>query len=156
MNEKIIIGDVYIMNFERIISIRQNNELTQASIAKILNVSRSAYSLWEINKNVIPLEKLNDFCNYFDVSMDYVVGTSDERTGNFNKNQLNKKEIGKRLKLTRKELKLTQEKLAKKFNTTHSAISAYENGVTMIPTIFIVEFVKMSKKSLDWFCGRIA
>jgi len=144
------------MNLERIISMRQNNELTQSDMAKILNVTRSAYSLWEINKNVIPLEKLNEFCNYFDISMDYVVGLVEKSVGTFdNKFQLNKIEIGKRLKLTRKELKLTQEKLANKFNTTHSAISAYENGVTMIPTLFIIEFAKISNKSLDWLCGRV-
>ena len=54
---------------------------------------------------------------------------------------------------TRKKLKLTQEKLAKKFNTTHSAISAYENGITLIPTIFLIEFSKISNKSIDWFCS---
>lgn len=143
------------MNFDRIVAIRQNNELTQEEMAKILNVSRSAYSLWEINKNIIPLEKLNEFCNHFDVSMDYVVGITDSKVSTFNKIQLNKVDIGRRLKLTRKELKFTQEKLAQKFNTTHSAISAYENGVTMIPTIFIIEFAKISGKSLDWLCGRI-
>lgn len=143
------------MNLNRMIMIRKNNELTQNEMAKILNVSRSAYSLWEINKNIIPLEKLNDFCNYFDVSMDYVVGISDINGCNYNKNKLNKEEIGKKLKLIRKEKNLTQEKLAKKFNTTHSAISAYENGVTLIPTLFIIEFAKISNCSLDWFCSRI-
>lgn len=143
------------MNFEKMINIRQNNELTQTQMAKILNVSRSAYSLWEINKNVVPLEKLNDFCNYFNVSMDYVAGISNSSQGNYDKKKLDKEEIGRKLRLTRKELKLTQEKLANIFNTTHSAISAYENGVTMIPTLFIIEFAKISKKSLDWFCGRV-
>lgn len=143
------------MNFNRMIMIRKNNELTQNEMAKILNVSRSAYSLWEINKNIIPLEKLNDYCNYFDVSMDYVVGISDINEGKFIKSKLNKEEIGKKLKLIRKQVNLTQEKLAKKLNTTHSAISAYENGVTLIPTLFIIEFAKISKCSLDWLCGRI-
>lgn len=143
------------MNFERLSLIRQNKELTQSSMAKILNTSRSAYSLWEINKNVIPLEKLNDFCNYFDISIDYVVGLTNKSNGNFIKTKLNITEVAKRLKQTRKELNLTQEKLAAKFNTTHSAISAYENGITMIPTLFVIELSKFSKRSIDWICGRI-
>lgn len=146
---------VICMYFDRIKRIRENKELTQQQVAEILNVTRSAYSLWEINKNVIPLIKLNDFCNSFDISMDYVCNLSNDKHNNFNHIELDKKEIGKRLKQTRKELKLTQEKLAAKFNTTHSAISAYENGVTIIPTIFIIEFAKMSNKSLDWLCGKI-
>ena len=87
--------------------------------------------------------------------MDYICNLSNYKHNNFNHIELDKKEIGKRLKQTRKELKLTQEKLADKFNTTHSAISAYENGVTIIPTIFIIEFAKMSNKSLDWLCDKI-
>ncbi len=146
---------VICMYFDRIKRIRENKELTQQQVAEILNVTRSAYSLWEINKNVIPLIKLNDFCNSFDINMDYVCNLSNDKHNNFNHIELEKKEIGKRLKQTRKELKLTQEKLASKFNTTHSAISAYENGVTIIPTIFIIEFAKMSNKSLDWLCGKI-
>lgn len=51
-------------------------------------------------------------------------------------------------------MNLTQEKLASIFITTHSAISAYENGITLIPTIFLVEFAKISNVSLDYFCGK--
>ena len=143
------------MNFDKIKAIREDNDLTQKELANRLKVSRSAYSLWEINKNIIPLIKLNEFCNLFNINMDYVVGLSKKKEHmNFN-NSLDKKEIGKRIKQTRKELKITQMELAKIFNTTHSAISAYENGITIIPTILIIEFSKISKKSLDWLCGRI-
>ena len=142
------------MNFERIKLIREENELTQMKMAEILNIKRSAYSLWEINKNIIPLIKLNEFCNIFKLSMDYVSGLSNIKTKKLIFSNLNTKEIGKRFKQVRKELNLTQEKLAKKFNTTHSAISAYENGITLIPTIFLIEFSKLSNVSLDFFCGK--
>ena len=49
-------------------------------MAKIMKVSRSTYSGWENNIDSIPLIKLNDFCNYFNLSMDYVVGISDKKT----------------------------------------------------------------------------
>ena len=143
-----------IMNFDRIKYIRESNELTQSETAKKLNVTRSAYSLWEINKNVIPLTILNDFCNIFNVSMDYVVNNSNTKNYKLEKNILDKKEIGSKLRLIRKEMNLTQEKLANIFNTTHSAISAYENGATLIPTIFLIEFSKLSNVSMNWFCGK--
>lgn len=144
---------MYSNNLKRI---REEFELTQKEMAKILNVTRSAYSLWEINKNIIPLVKLNDFCNHFNLSMDYCLGISNDKKNNFTKITLDKRKIGKRIKQTRKELNLTQEKLAKKFNTTHSAISAYENGITMIPTIFLVELARISNKSIDYLCGRFS
>ncbi len=142
------------MNFDRIKLIREEQELTQKQMAEILNIKRPAYSLWEINKNIIPLYKLNQFCNTFSLSLDYIANLSDVRNRNLNYIEIDIIEVGKRLKEIRKELKLTQEKLASKFNTTHSAISAYENGVTLIPTIFLVEFAKISNVSLDYFCGK--
>jgi len=142
------------MNFDRIKLIREENELTQREISEILNIKRSAYSLWEINKNVIPLVKLNQFCNTFSLSLDYIVNLSNIKTRDLNYIDIDIKEVGKRLRQIRKELKITQEKLASKFNTTHSAISAYENGITMVPTIFLIEFAKISNKSLNWLCGK--
>lgn len=142
------------MNFERIKFIREEKELTQTQMAEILNMKRSAYSLWEINKNIIPLQKLNAFCNTFELSLDYVVGLSDLKTYDLKFTDLDIKEVGKNFKQVRKEQNFTQEKLAKIFNTTHSAISAYENGITLIPTIFLIEFAKISNISLNWFCGK--
>lgn len=142
------------MNFERIKYIREEKELTQIEMANILNVTRSAYSLWEINKNIIPLIKLNEFCNKFELSLDYMANLSNAKYKELNLVNIDTKEMGKRIKQIRKELKLTQDKLAQIFNTTHSAISAYENGITIIPTLFLIEFSKISNISLDWFCGK--
>ena len=144
------------MNFERIRYLREEQELTQKDMANILGVTRSAYSLWEINKNTIPLQKLNDLCNYFNTSMDYIINRNNDlnTNKNFVKKNLDKKEIGIRIKQTRKKMNYTQEKLAAILNTTHSAISAYENGNTMIPTLFLIEIVKLSNVSMDWICGR--
>lgn len=143
------------MLFEKLKYIREENELTQEQMAKILNVKRSAYSLWEINKNIIPLPKLIDFSNYFSLNLDYISGLTDNKKYNdlINK-QVDSKEIGKRFKIIRKELKFTQDKLAQKLGTTHSAISAYENGKTLIPTIFLFEFSKITNISMDYLTGK--
>lgn len=137
----------------RIKEIRLELELTQNEIANMLNVTRSAYSLWEIEKNIIPLTKLCKFSNTFKISLDYIVKLSNYN--NFDNDiNLNKKEIGRKIKLIRKQKNLTQEKLAKMLNTTHSAISAYENGVTLIPTLFLLEICKITNKSMDWYCNK--
>lgn len=69
---KLNLGDV--MYFNRIKYFRENNELTQGEIAKMLNTSQSNYSRWENDKELIPLIKLNEFCNIFKTNMDYVLG----------------------------------------------------------------------------------
>lgn len=133
----------------RIKEIRLDLGLTQSQMANLLNVTRSAYSLWEIEKNIIPLVKLCEFSNTFKISLDYITKLSNDNQ--FNDNVfLNKKELGKKIKVIRKQKNLTQEKLAKLLNTTHFAISAYENGVTLIPTIFLLEICKITNKSMNW------
>lgn len=60
------------MNFERLFFLREEKDLTQEDMGKILNVSRVAISQWENGKEIIPLEKLNTYSNYFNVSLDYI------------------------------------------------------------------------------------
>ena len=40
------------MNNEKIKNLRDELEITQNEISKILGCTRSAYSLWKINKNI--------------------------------------------------------------------------------------------------------
>lgn len=142
------------MNLERLLYLREEKELTQKDIAKLLNVSRVAISNWETTKEIIPLKKLNDYCNYFKVSMDYIVYLEKNKKYNNCQMTLDSALIGKRLKEVRKKNNLTQEKLAKLLNTTHSTISAYESGKTTIITTFAYQICKNYNISMDWLCGR--
>jgi len=139
----------------KLMEIRQNNNYSQRELAKLLNVSKSTYARWETQEQFIPLSRLNDFCNFFKVSMDYAMGIS-----NVNKNYdsidiLDRTIIGIKLKKIRNDNNLTQEQLALFLNTSHSTISAYENGKTLILSIFAVEICKKYNYSLDWLCDRI-
>lgn len=142
------------MNKEKIKYIREDLEITQNDISKMLGCSRSAYSLWEINKNTIPLYYLNKLSNCLNINIDYLVDLSDSKHIPFNKNEIDKQELGKRIKQARKSINYTQEKLALKLNTTHSVISAYESGKTSVPTLFMIEIAKITKKSLNWFLNK--
>lgn len=52
------------MNFERLFFLREEKDLTQEDMGKILNVSMVAISQLETNKEIIPLEQLNAYANY--------------------------------------------------------------------------------------------
>lgn len=93
------------MNTERLINIRENLELTQTEVAEKLGCTRSAYSLWEINKNTMPLYYLNKFSNIFNINIDYLVNLSDKEYIEFNK-VIDKKELGKRIKKLERKLDL--------------------------------------------------
>lgn len=143
------------MNTEKIKFLRDELEITQNDIAKILGCSRSSYSLWEININTIPLYYLNKIANEFDINIDYLVDLSNDKKVKFRKNEIDKIELGKRIKQARKSINYTQEKLALKLNTTHSVISAYESGKTTVSTLFIIEIAKLTNKSLNWLLNKI-
>ncbi len=141
-------------NNERLIEIREDNSLSQRDLASILNVSKSTYARWETQEQIIPLNRLVDFCNYFKVSMDYALNLSNENKYKKTINSLDRKLIGNNIKLIRKKFSLTQQNLADLLNTSHSTISAYEAGKTLILTIFAYQICLKYNISLDWLCGN--
>lgn len=141
-------------NNERLIEIREDNSLSQRDLASILNVSKSTYARWETQEQIIPLNRLIDFCNYFKVSMDYALNLSNENKYKKPISSLDRKLIGNNIKLIRKKFNLTQQNLADLLNTSHSTISAYESGKTLILTIFAYQICLKYNISLDWLCGN--
>ena len=65
----------------RLFFIREHLDYTQAQMAKKLKVSRAYYSLCETNTKFMPLNRLNDFCNIFQVDIDYVYYVSEKSNG---------------------------------------------------------------------------
>ena len=133
------------MNYRgRFLELREENNFSQRDIAKLLKISKSAYNQFEQQYTIIPIQRLNDVANIFDVSIDYLLGFTDKRKYKVMKKELDKKVVGERLKNFRKEYKLTQEKLANKIDTTHQVISRYERGT-----------YKKFEVSADYLLGRI-
>lgn len=142
------------MNRNRLTEIRENNDLTQRTIAKLLGVEKSTYSRWETLERIIPLNRLNDYCNFFNLSMDYVMNLTSTNNETKKLKNIDNKIIGTRLKFLRKKFNITQEILALQLNTTHSTISAYETGKTTLLTIFALDICHRYNVSLDWLCGK--
>ena len=144
------------MNENNLLNLREYHDLYQKDIAKAIGVSRRTYSSWETNTKIIPLKHLNSISNYYDVSMDYILGlSSKKKNGNINKIlKLDKSTIGSKIKQVREKHNLTISNLAKELNTTPSTISAYEHGKTLILTAFAYQICKKYKISLDWLCGK--
>lgn len=143
------------MNAEKIKNLRDELEITQEDISKVLGCTRTAYSLWEINKNTIPLHYLNKISNEYNINIDYLVDLSNDKYIKFNKVDIDRIYLGKKIKEARKSINYTQVKLASKLNTTHSVISAYESGKSTVSTLFLIEIAKITKKSLNWFLNKI-
>ena len=66
------------MNYsERIRSLREDSDKTQAEIAKLLKVGQRTYCDYELGKTRIPVESLIILARLYNVSMDYICGVSD-------------------------------------------------------------------------------
>lgn len=126
------------MNEKRLFDLREYKDLSQIKLANYLGITQQTYSLWEKGTKIIPLKHLNSLSNFYEISMDYIVGLTDEKnnSGIIKLTELNKNEIGSRIKKIREDNNLTLRDLAKELNTTSSTISAYETGKTLILTAF--------------------
>ncbi len=145
-----------IMNEKRLFDLREYKDLSQIKLADYLGITQQTYSLWEKGTKIIPLKHLNSLSNFYEISMDYIVGLTDEKnnSGIIKLTELNKNEIGSRIKKIREDNNLTLRDLAKELNTTSSTISAYETGKTLILTAFAYQICIKYNVSLDWLCGK--
>ncbi len=144
------------MQTDRLIYVREEKDLKQIDVSKLLNIDRSALSHWERNSRTIPLTKLNDLCNLYQVSMDFIFNLTDQRTyKSLSSTTLNKEKIGKRILEIRKRYGLTLEDIANQFNSATSTVWGYENGKFLISTTFVYDLAKKYQLSMDWICCRI-
>ena len=140
---------------DKLKELREELCLTQKDIAKELGIERGLYSQYETEYAIIPIKHLITLCNYFNVSLDYMLDFINIKQ--YKKINLNIDSYiaGKRLKEFRKNNKITQEELAKIVNTNRSVIANYERGRNYIATPFLYMLCKKYKVSADYLLGRI-
>lgn len=67
------------MNIQRLKEIREDKDLTQKDVAISLGIKQQQYSEYEIGKRLIPINYLYELAEYYNTSIDYLVGRTDER-----------------------------------------------------------------------------
>ena len=60
--------------FQRIRDLREDNDLKQEDLAKLLNCTQACYSNYENGRRDIPTEVLNALADFYNVSTDYLLG----------------------------------------------------------------------------------
>ena len=140
---------------EKLKNLRENANLRQEDIANILKINRSTYTSYEVGRDPIPLKHLNHLCNYFNTSIDYVMGLSKEKVYPNTRKDIDRKLLSNRLRELRIDSKLTQEKIAKILNTSRSTWTGYEYGKYQIPTLLLYDIAKRYHYSMDYLLGKI-
>lgn len=68
------------MNYRRIMrDLREDNDLTQREVAKIINKSQQGYSHIEDGRAELKIDDMIKLCKFYGVSADYFVGLTDKK-----------------------------------------------------------------------------
>ncbi len=71
------------MNYlKRIKDLREDNDLTQDELSKILHISQRTYSFYETGGRDIPIKVVCDLAEYYNVSTDYILDRTDKKNTN--------------------------------------------------------------------------
>lgn len=63
--------------YKRLRDLRENKNLTQTELSKVLFCSQRVYSNYELGDIDIPTSVLIRLADYYDVSVDYILGRTD-------------------------------------------------------------------------------
>ncbi|MGN0960565.1 MAG: helix-turn-helix domain-containing protein [Christensenellales bacterium] len=134
---------------------RENMDLKQKDIAEMFGVHFATVSGWETGKDTIPLERLIEYANRFNFSLDYLFGITKQNDTSYLPLEIDLNVIAQNLRKIRKSHNLTQADVAKRINTSQASYAHYENSVNLIPTTFLYNLTDIYKPfSIDKLLGR--
>lgn len=65
------------MRYRRIRDMREDRDLTQTEVARMLGMSQTGYSKYETGENDVPTTVLIKLARFYNTSIDYLLGESD-------------------------------------------------------------------------------
>lgn len=67
------------MIYENIRNLREDNDKTQKELADYLNIKQTTYSKYELGKINIPVEVFIKLADFYNVSVDYLLGRTKDK-----------------------------------------------------------------------------
>jgi len=141
------------MNFgERLKYLRERDNKTQKEFAKIFNMSHANISRYESGTQEPTLSMLNLFSEYFEVTIDYLLGKTDDPHGD--SNAINPK-LMQRIKDLREKHNLTQIQLAAMLGLSRPTIAMYESGKVNPQLTIITKLSEYFGVTTDYLLGLV-
>ncbi|MCM6841536.1 helix-turn-helix domain-containing protein [Lactococcus lactis] len=130
---------------EQLKTLRKINGLTQKELAEKLKIKQNSYSDWENGKSEPNIEMLVRIADYFDVSLDYLLGGK-------------MKNITEEFSLCLKKLsmkrKLSQKQIAEELKISQQQYSKWEGGIITTNAETLVRLANYFDVSIDYLLGR--
>ena len=142
---------MYYNNLKRL---RNEKELTQDDIAKILNRSRSTYNNWERGIVMIPLDVIDQLSVYYKVSLSCVLGIDKKIEYKSKIKKMNYDVLLNNLRELRKKNKHTYNEVAVYLKCTEATCQRYFTGVIKIPMDRLVLLSELYNIDLDNLCDK--
>lgn len=67
--------------YQRLRDLREDGDLTQKAVATILEITTQQYSLYERGEREIPFHHVISLAKYYNVSIDYIAGLTNNKKG---------------------------------------------------------------------------
>lgn len=64
----------------RLKDLREDNDVKQKQLAEYLNIKQNTYSQYENEKREIPIEMLWKLADFYNTSVDYIIGRTENPT----------------------------------------------------------------------------
>ncbi|HBH0416362.1 helix-turn-helix domain-containing protein [Clostridioides difficile] len=126
---------------ERLKKLRTEKKITQQELATILNINKSSISRYEKDQQIPEIKLLETIADYFDISLDYLLGRSDIM-------------FGERLKELRLKSKLKQSELGEKIGVSASTIGMYEQGRRFADQSTLIKLAEYFNVTTDYLLGH--
>ena len=130
---------------EQLKTLRKINGLTQKELAENVGVQQGAINKWESKQTEPNIEKLVKLADYFDVSLDYLMGGKMKNIT---------EEFSLCLKKIRMKRKLSQKQIAEELKISQQQYSNWEGGIITPNAETLVRLADYFDVSVDYLLGR--
>ena len=142
------------ISIKRIRDLREDKDKTQEEIAKLLKVSRSTYSLWELGYNMFPISILCILADYYNCSIDYMLNISNDKKNDIYTHQnFSYKILGQKLKEIRIKNGYTEQNVADILYLSQAVINKYEKARCKVPLDVLYNYAINFHVSIDFLCN---
>lgn len=136
-----------------IAQLRCQKGLTQAQVAKMLNVCLSTYKNYEIGIRPMRLQEANILSDFYQVSLNSLLNLT-INTKSYNNFAIDYKYLNFNLKRIRRLHRVSQKSLAAELNLSINTICKYEKNSQFIKTDYLYYYAKKFKVSIDYISGK--
>lgn len=133
----------------KIAELRKEQGLNQKELAKKIGVSRSALSLYEIDRREPDLETVKKIASLFGVTTDYLLGAEGDAMGTEEKINEIAQRVGRNIRSIREQAGLSQDEFAEGFSVKQPTVANWEIGKRQPDLNMLIQIAQFGGTSLD-------